>query len=309
MHSNHSSSQSLVQGRLLALAAAIGAVVGVAAALLALKLWQSGPTVVLDPSRVAATEPLAQALETEREARRQLTNEVQMLRADIDTIVGILADLDSVAQGDARESLATEAEGAAAEPEAAPAEAQAAGVDGGGVGAEVASRGRPWFDAAALVAAGLPPSEVQRLRDRWEEYQMDKLYLWDRAMREGEQGWRLARESRAELEGEIRQELGDEDYDLLLYASGQHNRVTVQEILSQSPGLRAGLIPGDVIISYDGIPVYRPRDLRSAIAASRAGSLVWLEVQSESGEQRNLRIQSGPVGIKMGVKIQAPSLR
>jgi len=306
MHSDRSSPQSVNPGRVLIVASAIGAAMGVASTLLALKLWHGSPTVASTPASNAAAEPLAQALEAEQEARRQLASEVEMLRADIELIAGMLAELDYAEEGGDGESLAMRAERPGAQPEAAsPTEARA-GVEEGSVGR---AEGRPWFDADALVAAGLPPSEIQRLRARWEEYEMDKLYLQDRALRDGEQRPRMTREHRVELESEIREELGDEDYDLLLYASGQHNRVTVEDILSQSPGVRAGLAAGDTFVSYDGNPIYRPRDLRNAIIASRAGSLVWVEVRSKNGELRSLRIPSGPIGVKMGVTVQAPSVR
>ncbi len=87
------------------------------------------------------------------------------------------------------------------------------------------------------------------MHERWEHFEMERLYLMDVAMREG---WLMTPRFKREQQFArlaLREELGDESFDLLLYASGQKNRVAVQSLLDRSPATDAGLKAGDVILS------------------------------------------------------------
>ena len=81
--------------------------------------------------------------------------------------------------------------------------------------------GEPLFDEAALTRLGIDPRDATLLHERWEQFEMEKLYLVDAATREG---WlrkpRLSREIQA-ARAALQEELGDllpQDPLLLLHA-------------------------------------------------------------------------------------------
>jgi S1-C subfamily serine protease len=96
----------------------------------------------------------------------------------------------------------------------------------------------------------------------------------------------------------FRDELGDETYDRVLYATGRPNRTVVRDVLSQSAGRAAGLEPGDVIWRYDDSLVLLPHELQRATAAGRPGELVPLEVLRD-GELERLFVPRGPLGARI----------
>jgi S1-C subfamily serine protease len=57
------------------------------------------------------------------------------------------------------------------------------------------------------------------------------------------------------------------------------NRVLVSAVVPGSPADRAGLGPGDVIVSIDDHPVQMPGDVTSAIAPLHAGQTINIEFQ------------------------------
>jgi hypothetical protein len=89
---------------------------------------------------------------------------------------------------------------------------------------------------------------IARLHDRWIRNQMEIVELSDRALREG---WFLQPRHKAELtrlERELRQNLGDEEYDRLLYALGKPNRLRAEEVFRGSSASDAGLRRGEIIL-------------------------------------------------------------
>jgi len=84
---------------------------------------------------------------------------------------------------------------------------------------------RRQFDDTRLAKAGLETDEIERLRENYEAMELDELYLRDQAVREGWlNGSRYRRELR-DLKEQLREDLGEEDYDRMLFATGQKNRV------------------------------------------------------------------------------------
>ncbi|MBW2271008.1 MAG: PDZ domain-containing protein [Deltaproteobacteria bacterium] len=235
------------------------------------------------------------ALEEEKSARIDLSGEVARLREELVIWEGLL-------EGFAPDDEARDATLAEVDLEAAAAEAKAKAERGAGAPAQSsAGEGKlpPWFDTDQLLAGGMSERDAERLKLRWEKYQMDLLYLSDQLKRAGGSTSAEHRRGRQELSRELQEDLSDDEYDCLLAASGQPNRVRVQEILSQSPGYEAGLQKGDFILSYNGMPVFRPGDLKNAITASRSEDLVPIEVRSASGQYDRFHIRAGPIGIQM----------
>ena len=156
----------------------------------------------------------------------------------------------------------------------------------------------PWFDSTQLLDLGVAPVDVARVRERFDSHQLDILYLRDQAAREG---WhnkpRFANELRG-LRIELAEELGEEDTDLLLWASGQNNRVMLSSLLGGSPALEAGLQNGDVVLAYDGRMILRPRELQRATRAGEAGQQIALDVLRD-GEELRFYLPRGPLGTQL----------
>jgi hypothetical protein len=295
---------------------ALAALVGAGAAVAVQGLRGEAPQVREESEPPQALSDLRTELEKEAEARRRLSDEVAGLRGQLDLLTEILsadgsrlaALLDPAAalDGDAPSADPDEAE---ADPEEASAEVAADQTEdeSSDKPAPAAKNGKPWFNIAALQEIGLSSDEIERLRVVWEAYEMDKLYLWDSAAR-SKSGLMKAHLRRAALDRSLRDEIGEDDYDLLLFASGQPNRVTVEDVLESSPGGQAGLATGDVIFRYDGVRVYQPRDLRHVITATPEGELVLIEAWTPEGELKRVRIPGGPIGIKMVGSVKAPAI-
>jgi hypothetical protein len=161
-----------------------------------------------------------------------------------------------------------------------------------------------WFDDLVLQDAGLSESEVEEIQARWEQFEMDKLYLDDLARREGYFGRPRYQKRRQALDGDLRSDLGSEGYDAYLYATGQPNRVVIQNVLPDSPAALAGLETGDVVIEYAGDRVFSPREFKSATTRGKREDLVLIEVQ-RGEELMSFRSSRGPLGVRMK-SISAP---
>lgn len=154
------------------------------------------------------------------------------------------------------------------------------------------------FDSAALLERGYTEQEIERLHERFEAFELEMLYLGDRARREG---WR--RQPRFQLEAErlreaLRAELGDRDFDAALYASGRNNRVIVAGVLAGSAAERAGVRPDDELVSYDGRPIFEAQTVVRATGEGEAGGTTELRVRRGEEELRFL-LPRGPIGIRL----------
>lgn len=166
----------------------------------------------------------------------------------------------------------------------------------------VARRKGGWLDEEALLEAGFHPSELEALRARFEEIELERLYLRDQATREGWVGKPRFRRRMAVLGqryGELRDEYGDDGYDWILYASGRTNRVVTGLVMGDSPAAHAGLEPGDVIYSYAGTRIFSPRALQDATKSSgMPGDTVAVDVLRE-GVERRFYVPVGPLGVQI----------
>ena len=157
--------------------------------------------------------------------------------------------------------------------------------------------GRP-FDTQALQERGYTEEESNRLRERYEAYELAQLYLNDRAGREGWRGQpRFQAESR-QLADALHAELGDRDYDAILYGAGRSNRVQVAGVLAGSAGERAGLRDGDEIVSYDGHRIFEGQALVQATGIGEAGAQTEMVVRRD-GQDLRIVLPRGPIGIRL----------
>jgi hypothetical protein len=157
---------------------------------------------------------------------------------------------------------------------------------------------RPWFDADGLLRHGVQPSEVERVREAFDASELALLELENQARRED---WYRDPRYRQELHDmrlALRAELGDDRFDLLLYATGRQNRIVVSDLLQGSAAQRSGLQPGDEILSYADRRVFRPTELKQATTEGRPGERVELEVLRD-GSRIRVWLPRGPIGIQM----------
>lgn len=221
------------------------------------------------------------ALDDERRAHRDLEEEVAWLREELE-IIAPYENADSYEPADAPDVSA-----APSKPASPP-------------------RTRV-FDEEALIASGVSEAEIERLRERFDEAEMGELYIRDRATREGWLNRPRFRKSLDKHRSTVREEFSDDDFDLMLYASHRRNRVAAQHVLRGSPGAQAGLLRGDIILSYNDERVFSPRDLQHATTTVPVGSPVSMRVQ-RGGQELTLYIPGGPIGTKLTRKSVQPEI-
>lgn len=259
----------------------------------------------------AERERLRAELDAARDRNQQLAAENEWLQAQVDLLTGRIGTGHSEAPAPAGGSEAEEsadAAGSAAEGKAA-AGATAAVVFGENSKAEGSQGdGDLWFDDAALLEAGVQPYEVERLRDVFNSSEMQLIELENQAQREG--WYRRPRywQALSELRTGLRENIGDEDFDLLLYATGRKNRVVIDAVLGDSPGERAGLAPGDIVLSYDGRRIFKAPELKQATVQGQVGDRVAIDVL-RNGERVRIYVARGPLGARLSNKKMLPEIQ
>lgn len=167
---------------------------------------------------------------------------------------------------------------------------------------------RDWFNQQALIDSGMDPETAERLKTRYETQALEKLYLRDRATREGWFGSRRHRDELEKLDSQLsglQKELGDESYAAYLFATGQSNRVAVQSVLAKSSADTAGIRTNDQITRYGEQRIYNWRDLRDATTQGDVNETVTVEIIRD-GKPMQVYVQRGPLGIRMSSISQAP---
>ena len=169
--------------------------------------------------------------------------------------------------------------------------------------------GDHWIDAEVLASGSFSASEIERLQERFEAIELEKLYLRDRATREGWIGRpRYARELHELDQGyaALRDDYGDEAYDWILFASGRRNRIVVQRVMEDSEAASVGLEPGDLIWRYDERRVFDMRALQRATSEGALGRTTAIDVLRD-GESLRLYAGRGPLGVALLMRSVEPS--
>ncbi len=212
---------------------------------------------------------LREELDSERARRTELSSAVDRLSERVDELVEELEDLRDEAG------------------ELPPSQVHRPGIT--------------WLDLEVLAGSGLGEAEIEGIRSNYEELEMERLNLGNRSAREGwRQSGRYAREAKklADRLLTLREELGDESYDWMLYASGRPNRIAVRRVLESSPGWRSGIRNGDVISSYAQESIFTQTDLLNITTRGRVGDLVRVIIW-RSGKRETLYIPRGPIGVSV----------
>ena len=155
-----------------------------------------------------------------------------------------------------------------------------------------------WFSEQALRDHGMSENEIQRLRQRFDEVELEKLYARDRAAREGWTDSSRHYKEMRDIQTRFREELGERDYDAVLYASGRNNRVRVLDLLNGSAAADSGVQRGDVVYSYAGQRVFDPATLYLWTQEGEIGESVELEVL-RGNRIVTFEVPRGPLGGKM----------
>ena len=175
------------------------------------------------------------------------------------------------------------------------------------------------FDEERLREAGLDPGRAAELRRAYEASRLDLLAVRDQVMREGwagggggmvglfQSGMVELFQARAGQTAALQGELGLEMYDLMLFGAGEPNRVVVRDVLPGSNAEAGGLLPGDVIRSYNDQPVFRMQELRYFMSQSDSEVPVDVRVDRD-GLPTTVRLSPGPIGIRMRPALRQPDI-
>ncbi len=163
----------------------------------------------------------------------------------------------------------------------------------------------PSFDEQALRELDMAPSEITRLHERFDAFEMERLELIDRATREGWVRKPRFRQANQEHRWALQYELGNDVYDRLLYAVGQNNRVVVLDVLSFSPAEEVGILEGDEILRYDGERLFKASELVRATTEGRKGESIVVELL-RNGQPLRIYLPRGPLGIRLRAERRPP---
>ena len=151
--------------------------------------------------------------------------------------------------------------------------------------------------AERLVQAGFAPGQAEWILQRESQLQMEALQARYEAERTGDAVNYF--QSRTAASDALRSELGDAEYERYLAASGRPTSVAVSSVLESSPAQRAGLMPGDEIVSYDGKRVFSMTDLTRQTLEGQPGEQVVVDVRRD-GISMQVVVPRGPIGISGG---------
>ncbi len=141
-----------------------------------------------------------------------------------------------------------------------------------------------------FVAAGFTPERVEWINRRTEELRVAAMQAQYEAQRTGQ------RVEGMDVEQALRKEMGDAEYERYLEATGRPTEVQVMNVLATSAAERAGLKPGDEILSYGGTRVFDTRELNALTMQGTQGGSVTVEVRRD-GQTLQVSVPRGPLGV------------
>jgi len=147
---------------------------------------------------------------------------------------------------------------------------------------------------AGLVKNGYSEDEAQRLLKIEADAQFEVMQAVYEARRNRESLDLFSNSLNAQ--STLRSRIGDAEYERFLVAQGERTNVQIASVLDGAPGGKAGLRPGDEIISYNGERTFSMTDLRELTMGGEAGENVIIEIDRD-GVRMQLSIPRGPIGM------------
>lgn len=153
-----------------------------------------------------------------------------------------------------------------------------------------------------FVDAGFTPDRAEWIDRRIAMLRLEVLEAEYEAARRGEA---FDARSLPSLEQRLRAELGTAEYERYLTATGRPTQVPVRSVLPGSSAERAGLRPGDRLVSYAGERVFGMEDLERLTLQGHPGENVVVEIVRD-GQPMQLYLSRGPLGIAGGARGRRP---
>ncbi len=238
---------------------------------------RAAPAFDADAPFAARIDALERAVAGERDARLVLEEQLRVLYAELERF-------DSPAMDELLRNLA-ESSQAQQQARAQPANRR-----------DPAARMRDLEEmrTGQLVAGGFTEERARQILEIEDEVRMEALQAEYDAQRDGEtrSPWDVLQGS----QNGLRERLGDAEYEKYLLAQGGSASITVGDVINSSPANRAGLRPGDQILSYDGKRVFSMDELRSMAFSGDPGEDVIVDIE-RNGQRMQLVLPRGPMGI------------
>lgn len=219
----------------------------------------------------ARLQALEVAIDTEREARQLLEDELLILY-------------------DALEAI----ESGAADAPRQPQVATTAVRDDRRAQFLNSSRNDPQRRVTALTDGGFSIDRAAWIVQRESELRMEAMQARYDALRSDEVPGPDSTALAPELK--LRQEIGDAEYEQYLAAQNRPTAVNVRNVMSASPAMSAGLQPGDQITHYGGERVFSTFDLTRQTMQGEPGANVVVNIVRD-GVPMQVVMQRGPLGI------------
>lgn len=149
--------------------------------------------------------------------------------------------------------------------------------------------------AFMLENAGMSAARAAAIETRVDELLLEAM---ERELHGGQTATSLeSHEARERYIGQqLREEFGVGDYERYRVAKGLLTEVPVVGIEAGSAAERAGLLPNDEIVSYNGERVMEFAELEALAAQPSPGSLVLVEILRD-GRLQTLTVPAGPLGV------------
>ena len=161
-----------------------------------------------------------------------------------------------------------------------------------------------WFDEQRLSTLNIDPSAIETIKEQFNKAELDKLTLRNNALRDKKNRSKLYKQLK-DIEVNLRANLGEQDYDRMLYAAGRNNRVEVTDTLAGSAAAQTGIQKGDLILSYGGESIYDPSSLYINTSKGEMGEMIAIELQRD-GEVITAYVPRGPLGTRFKPVKSAP---
>ncbi len=215
---------------------------------------------------------IAEKISSESDARKELEQTVLDLKLQVSKLSNELQKIDSTSSSSPHSTSATQSQNSS-----------------------------QWFNEKAMATTSLSKAEISQMKNQYESIEMEKLYLRDKAIRENWIGTQRYSDELGVLNSKFetfRNDIDDTVYETLLYATGQPNRVVVQDVMRNSPAFLAGIKAGDQILQYSNERIYSAFDLRKSITGGDLGEEVKINL-SRDGNKMTVYLPRGPLGIRM----------